>query len=181
MKNLIFFDLETQKSNKDVGGWENKRDMLVSVAVTFNTSDNRYHIYQEENVDILIEDLMEADMVVGFNIKKFDYIVLSHYTDANLLSRNSLDLLEIFVQERGHRVSLDNLARSTLNTEKIYSSGLDAIRLFQEGEFLELIEYCKQDVKITKELFEYGVQNGFVFFTDLNNIKIKVPVNWATK
>jgi DEAD/DEAH box helicase domain-containing protein len=181
MKNLIFFDLETQKSDKEVGGWENKRDMLVSVAVTFSTADGYYHTYMEEDVDALIKELTGADMVIGFNIKNFDYAVLSHYTEIDFSSINSLDLMEAVVQNRGHRVGLDNLARATLGTEKLYGSGLDAIKLFQGGKIFELIEYCKQDVKITKELYEYGVENGFVFFTDYNGTKIKVPVKWGTE
>jgi DEAD/DEAH box helicase domain-containing protein len=84
MKKTVFFDLETQKSDQEVGGWEYKEDMLLSAAVTYNTADGYYHTYLEEDVGALIEELIGADMVVGFNVKRFDYAVLAHYTKFNL-------------------------------------------------------------------------------------------------
>ncbi len=125
-----------------------------------------------------MDDLLAADIVVGFNINNFDYAVLSHYANTDLSALNSLDLIEAVVHERGHRVSLDNLAQATLGIKKLHGSGLDAIRLYREGKMFDLVEYCKQDVRITKELFEYGAGNGFIYFTDYEGMKIKVPVNW---
>ena len=178
MKNLVFFDLETQKSDREVGGWEHKRDMQLSVAVTFSTADNHYHVYLEEDVNALIDELKGADKIIGFNIIQFDYEVLSRYVSVNFLPSCSLDLMEAVVRHLGHRVSLDNLAQATLGSKKLCSSGLDAVRLFKEGKIFDLLEYCQQDVKITKELFEYGVKNGFVFFTDHDGNKVKIPVKW---
>jgi len=35
--NLVYFDLETQKSAAEVGGWHNKRAMKVALGVTYST------------------------------------------------------------------------------------------------------------------------------------------------
>jgi len=85
----------------------------------------------------LIDELKGADMVVGFNIKQFDYAVLSHYTEDNLSACCTLDMMETVLQNLGYRVSLDNLAQATLGCQKLCSSGLDAIRLFKEGKITE--------------------------------------------
>ena len=69
MKNIVYFDLETQKSADEVGGWNNKKDMGMSVAVTFSTAENAYHIYDERHVEDLIKALFRADLVVGFNVR----------------------------------------------------------------------------------------------------------------
>src|SRR5262249_934863 len=49
--NIVYFDLETQRTAGDVGGWGNKRAMGMSVGVTFSTAENRYRIYTERTVD----------------------------------------------------------------------------------------------------------------------------------
>ena len=77
MKNIVYFDLETQKSAAEVGGWDRKRDMLMSVGVTYSTADEQYRIFSEAHVDDLVRQLMRADLVVGFNIINFDYDVLT--------------------------------------------------------------------------------------------------------
>ena len=73
MKNIVYFDLETQKSADDVGGWGNIRDMRMSVGVTYSTARGGYKIYGEREVNELIEELKRADLVVGFNTERFDF------------------------------------------------------------------------------------------------------------
>lgn len=38
MKNIVYFDLETQKAADEVGGWGNIRAMRMSVGVTYSTA-----------------------------------------------------------------------------------------------------------------------------------------------
>ena len=53
MKNIVYFDLETQKSAQDVGGWGNKDKMGLSVGVTYSTARAGYQVYSEEQVEAL--------------------------------------------------------------------------------------------------------------------------------
>ena len=75
MKNIVYFDLETRRSAAQVGGWHEASKMGMSVGVTYSTKDNAYHIYTEEQVEQLIEELRMADLVVGYNHVGFDYQV----------------------------------------------------------------------------------------------------------
>ena len=75
MKNIVYFDLETQKSADEVGGWDKIRDMRMSVGVTYSTARGTYQIYSERRVNDLIRELQRADLVVGFNVLRFDYEV----------------------------------------------------------------------------------------------------------
>ncbi len=77
MRNIVYFDLETQKSADEVGGWARIRDMRMSVGVTFSTERDGYRIYGEGEVNALIDELRRADLVVGFNSLRFDYEVLA--------------------------------------------------------------------------------------------------------
>ncbi len=178
-KDIVYFDLETRRTAADVGGWNNKDKMGISVAVTFSTRLNEYRIYTEEEAGLLIEQLRKADLVVGFNQVSFDYGVLMAHTILDLReSLHSLDLMVDLEQKLGHRLKLDAVASASLGGLSKTADGLDAIRWWQQGKLLEIAEYCCYDVKVTKCVHEYGVKNGFVKYIDRNRREQKVEVNW---
>lgn len=163
MANIIYFDVETKRSANDVGGWNNARDMGVSVAVTYNTGPGEYTIYSEDRIDEMIDELQRADLVCGFNIIRFDYEVLHGYTILDLRQLPTLDLLVSLQEAVHHRLSLDAVASATFGAEKT-ADGLQAIRWYQQKEFLKIAEYCCFDVKLTKMVHEFGQQNKMVFY-----------------
>ncbi len=177
MRNIVYFDLETQKSAAEVGGWGKKRDMKMSVGVTFGTRDGQYRIFGETQVNDLIKELTRADLVVGFNIINFDYDVLSGYSPLDLREVATLDLMVDLEQKLGHRLSLDSLAKATLNAPKV-ADGMQALKWWKEGRLVEIAEYCCFDVKITKELHEYGRDHSEVFYLDRLGQKRAVKVKW---
>lgn len=178
MKNIVYFDLETQKSADEVGGWDKIRDMRMSVGVTYSTARGSYEIYGEKEVDELLRELQRADLVVGFNHIRFDYEVLHGYTVFDLTQLPSLDMLVELQKTLPHRLSLDSIATATLGVEKT-SEGLQAIRWFREGKLMEIAEYCCFDVKITKLVHEYGAQHRLLHYTNRFGKKQTVPVAWS--
>lgn len=177
MKNIVYFDLETQKSAEEVGGWNNIRDMKMSVGVTYSTARGDYRIYGEKEVNELIKELMRADLVVGFNNLRFDYEVLHGYTVMDLKQVPTLDMLVDLQKALQHRLSLDSVATASLGVEKT-AEGLQAIKWFREGKLLEIAEYCCYDVKITKLVHEYGAANKQLFYTNKFGTKLSVAVDW---
>jgi DEAD/DEAH box helicase domain-containing protein len=175
--NDIFFDLETQKSFQEVGGRENMKLLRVSVAVTFSTATNEFKSYTEKDVAALVADLKAAERVIGFNVLGFDYQVLKAYTSERLSDLKTLDLLDDIYNKLGFRVGLDALASATFGANKS-ADGLLAIQWFREGKIDQLVAYCRDDVAITKQLFEFGRDNGFVMYPDRNRRKQKVKVAW---
>jgi DEAD/DEAH box helicase domain-containing protein len=178
MKNIVYFDLETQKSFDEVGGRGNIRDLKMSLGVTYSTARGDYRVYPEKRVEELIEELRRADLVVGFNHVGFDYTVLQGYNDffaADMV--HSLDMMLELEKALGHRVSLDAGASATLGLEKT-SEGLQAVRWWREGKMLEIAEYCCFDVKITKLVHEHGLAHGRLFFNNRQGRRITVPVEW---
>ena len=175
--NDVFFDLETQKSIQEVGGRENLRLLRMSVAVTFSTATNDFKSYTESDVPALIADLKSADRVIGFNLLQFDYPVLKFYTQERLSDLPTLDLLEDIYNKLGFRLGLDALAAVTLNAKKS-ADGLAAIRWFREGKIDQLIAYCRDDVAITRRLFEAGRDQGFVQYVDRDGRTQRIKVTW---
>lgn len=177
MRNIVYFDLETQKTADEVGGWSRADKMRVSVAVIYSTALDDFIVYQEKDVLRLINDLMRAELVVGFNVRSFDYAVLKPYTPIDLRKLPTLDILEDVRRVIGHRISLDALAACTLGVGKS-ANGLQAVRWFKQGQIEPIIEYCKQDVAVTRDLYRFGCQNRYVSFRNRRGVIQRVPVNW---
>jgi DEAD/DEAH box helicase domain-containing protein len=178
LKNIVYFDLETQMSAEEVGGWHNIRAMRMSIGVTYSTARGEYKIYGERDVNTLIEELRRADLVIGFNNQRFDYEVLqghNDFFDADQIP--TLDMLVDLQNTLQHRLSLDSIANATFGVEKT-SEGLQAIRWFREGKFMEIAEYCCFDVKLTKMVHEYGAANGQIFFHNKFGKKITFSIEF---
>jgi len=164
-KNIVYFDLETQKSAEDVGGLDKIREMRMSIGVTYSTARQEYRIYGEKQVDDLVTDLQRADLVIGFNNLRFDYEVLHYYTVLDLRQIPTLDVLVELQKTLQHRLSLDSVASATLGVEKT-AEGMQAIRWYREGRLLDIAEYCCYDVKITRMVHEYGVAHRQLHYKD---------------
>lgn len=177
MKNIVYFDLETQRSADEVGGWNNIRDMRMSIGVTYSTDRGTYKIYGEAQVDDLVNELLRADLVVGFNHLRFDYEVLHGYTVMDLRQAPTLDLLVELQKTINHRLSLDAIAEVTLGVEKT-AEGLQAIEWFRQGKLMEIAEYCCYDVKITRLVHEFGANHRQLFYRNRFGNKLTVPVSW---
>jgi DEAD/DEAH box helicase domain-containing protein len=175
--NVVFFDVETQRTFDEVGGRQNIRKLGLAAAVTYSTADGVFHRYTEEQVADLIAELQAADLVVGFNVLSFDYEVLRAYTDAQLTKLPTVDMLEQIYKRLGFRISLDKLATSTLGITKS-ADGLQAVRWYKEGRIQEILDYCQQDVEITRRLYEYGKQHKHLKYQDRNYRLQMVQVSW---
>lgn len=177
MKNIVYFDLETQKSAEEVGGWDRIRDMRMSIGVTYSTGTDAYRIYGEKQVDDLVKDLARADLIVGFNNLRFDYEVLHYYTILDLTQIPTLDVLIELQKKLDHRLSLDAVATATLGVEKT-SEGMQAIEWYRQGKLMDIAEYCCYDVKITRLLHEFGARHRQLFYKDRFGQTSTVPVSW---
>lgn len=176
-RNIVIFDLETQRTFQEVGGRHNLRKLGLAVAVTFSTRDATFRTYTEDTAADLIDELKAADLVVGFNVISFDYQVLRAYTDYPLRQIPTLDMLQDIHRRLGFRLSLDAVARATLGTNKS-ADGLQAVRWYKQGHLDKVIEYCKQDVEVTRRLYEFGRDHGYIEYWDRSYRKRKIPVNW---
>lgn len=175
--NIVYFDLETQKSADEVGGWGNKHLMRVSIGVTYSSEKDQFKVFEEDDMPALISELKRADLVVGYNIIGFDYPVLSYYSGFDFLTLPSCDLMADLKKSTGRRLKLDNVAQTTLQAGKS-ADGLLALKWFQEGEFAKIALYCREDVRVTRDVHLFGQSNHFVYYTDKNNAVKKAGVHW---
>jgi DEAD/DEAH box helicase domain-containing protein len=174
---VLFLDIETQRSAEEVGGWHNKHLMRVAAAVVYDSLEDSYRVFQEEGVHELIEKLKSGDLIVGFNIADFDYQVLKAYTPFRFQSLKTFDILQEVSRQLGYRLSLGHLAHKTLHTEKS-ADGLQSLQWFKEGRIDEVIAYCQKDVEITRDLFLFGLANGYLLFETKAGQRVRLPVDW---
>jgi DEAD/DEAH box helicase domain-containing protein len=175
---IVYFDLETQRTANDVGGWDKKHEMGMSLGVTYSSKDQTYEIFAEDRAEQLIRRLQRADLIVGFNHVRFDYDVLMAYTILDLRENLvSLDLLQEVERIAGHRLKLEDIAQATLGVGKT-ADGLDAIRWWREGKILDIAKYCCFDVKVTRLVHEFGAANKKIYFNDRFGRRNSLDVDW---
>lgn len=180
MPNILVLDLETQNSFKDVGK-QNLHKLRVSVAGTYDYASEAYETYEEKDLLGLDKRIREADLVVGFNIRRFDLPVFAPYLFAPIENLPVLDLIDTIEKVRGHRASLDSITQPTLKLRKS-GTGIDALTLFREGKMKELKRYCLDDVRLTKEVYDYGRAHGRVYFTSSWDYQTyEIPVSWENE
>ena len=117
--------------------------------------------------------------MVGFNHIGFDYKVLSAYSHADFRKLNNLDLLADIHQNYGFRISLDALARETLGAKKS-ADGLESVAWYKAGQLDKVIDYCKHDVEITRDLLVYGLEKGHVAVKRQGHA-VELKVAWARR
>jgi DEAD/DEAH box helicase domain-containing protein len=174
---IVVFDLETQRSFDEVGGRSQFDKLGVSIGVIYRYETDEFVVVTEEEVGRLIEILLDADLVIGYNVKGFDYEVLRGYTDEDLQNLPTLDLMLHLEERLGFRPKLDSVVMPTLDTGKS-ADGLQALEWWRSGEVDKIIEYCREDVRVTKELYEFGKRNRCVMVARFGGNPRKVEVDW---
>ncbi len=175
MAKPVVFDIETQNTFRDVNN--DTRKLKVSVVSAYDYATNQIFSYMENELPHLFKLFETASLIVGYNSQHFDLVVLDQYYVGDLFKFPHFDILDDIKKQAGHRYPLDDLVKATLNKGKT-GHGLDAINYFREGRIKELIQYCQDDVMLTKELLDYGIQKGYVYLPTAVS-RIKLPVTWA--
>lgn len=174
---VVVFDLETQRSFAEVGGRSQFHRLGVSVAVAYRYDRDEFLVVTEDRIDELIDLLLDAALVVGYNIRGFDYEVLRAYTDHDLQRLPTLDLMFDLEQRLGFRPKLDSVVSATLGAGKT-ADGMQALEWWQLGEIGKIIDYCKEDVRVTRDLYDFGKRHRWVQVSRFGGSPRKVEVDW---
>lgn len=175
-RHFVVLDLETQKLVQEVGGWDHIDKLGVSVACLYDSKTDEFFSYKEDELKHMIT-MLENRLIVGYNVRGFDLPVLVPY-GLNLKGLDVFDLMyDLEALTRQRFLKLEHVARGTLGTGKS-ADGLQAVEWYKQGEMQKIIDYCMQDVKVTRDVFNYGRQNGFVKIQRSEENIAQVPVQW---
>lgn len=168
----ITFDIETKNFFQEVGS-DKPADLDISLLCIHDSETDEYDTFMHDDLDRLWPILEKADMLVGFNSDHFDIPLLNKYYDGDLTQIKSLDILKEIKDASGRRFKLDSIAEATLGINKS-GHGLDAVKWWNSGEIDKIKKYCLDDVKITKEVYDYALKNGHLKYKDKITSEIKV-------
>ncbi len=178
----IFLDVETQKAFSEVDGFDPAQLKVSYVGVcrrdSSSSSADEFVGFFEDRLSDLWPILEQSDRIVGFNIVGFDFPVLAPYYHGDFKDLPVLDILDEVKKGVGHRVSLNAIAKETLGVQKS-GSGLDALRYFEQGKLDELAKYCLMDVRITRDVYDFGKKERHLKFLNKWNRVISVPVDFS--
>ncbi len=160
----VVFDLETQNTFADAGS-NDPKDLSISVGCAYDSLTDTYTTVSIDELHKLWPVIEQADVLVGYNSNHFDIPLLNKYYPGDLTKFKSIDILASIRDSLGKRLRLDSVAQATIGAKKS-GNGLMAIKWWREGDIASIKKYCKQDVKVTKEVFEYALANQKVFYKD---------------
>ncbi|MGC9611213.1 MAG: ribonuclease H-like domain-containing protein [Minisyncoccia bacterium] len=161
----IVLDIETKNSFEDVGGRDGVKKLDVSVVGVYSYDDDKYIAFDEHEMDKLGELLKRTQLIVTFAGARFDLPVLEKYLNFNVYSIDHYDILEAVEKNLGRRIGLGILAEANVGAGKS-SHGMEAIEMYKRGEIQELKDYCLQDVKITKDIYELIKKQGYLWIPE---------------
>lgn len=177
----IVLDIETKNTFQEVGS-NDPAKLDISLLVIFDYKTTEYHTFTEKNFNDLWQILEATDLIIGYNSDHFDIPLLNKYYPGDLTVVGSLDLLTEIKKVIGRSIRLDNIAEATIGVGKS-GHGLQAIEWWKEGRIDKIEKYCRDDVKVTKDIYEYAVKHGKLKYKDLlDTVEFDVDTSpWNTK
>jgi len=172
----IVFDIETQNIFQEVGS-SDPAALDISVVTVYDSETDKYTTVTIDEIDTLWPIIEQADALVGYNSNHFDVPLLNKYYPGDLTQIKSIDILEDIKLSLGRRLRLDSVAQATVGAKKS-ADGLQAVRWWREGNIKDIKKYCEQDVKVTKQVFDYAREHGHVKFKD-GHRKKEIPLDTA--
>jgi DEAD/DEAH box helicase domain-containing protein len=164
----IVFDIETKNFFQEVGS-TNPADLDISLVGIYDYETGKYDSFLEEDFPRLWDVLDKTDILVSFNGDHFDIPLLNKYYKkagrGDLLKIRSLDVLKEIKNSYGRRMKLDQIAEGSLGVNKS-GGGDDAIVWWRNGEIEKIRKYCLDDVRITKDVYEYALKNKKLMFKE---------------
>ncbi len=179
MSKEIVLDIETQNTFQDVGGYDTSRLKISVIGCYFYETDT-YEAFEEHELAALWPRLEHADRIIGYNTVGFDLPVMNNYYSGNFLKFPGLDILAEIQKALGFRLKLDDVAAATVGIRKS-GHGLQAVEWWKQGEIEKIKEYCLQDVRVTKGVYEYGLKYGALAYEDRLGGRKAIPVDFKPK
>jgi len=168
--NKVVFDIETSNIFSEVGSSDVTK-LDISVVAVYESNTNEYTVYEVEEFDKMWPIFERADMLVGYNSDHFDIPLLNKYYAGDLTKIKSLDILVEVKNALGRRLKLETIAQATLGEGKS-GHGLEAVKWWKEGKKDLVKKYCIDDVRITKEVYDYAYKHRELKYLDFGDERV---------
>lgn len=174
MRKEVVIDIETRNTFQDVGAY-NPALLEVSLVGAYFYETDTFESFMKEDLPALWPRLERADRIIGYNLFGFDYPCLQTSYTGTLAALPTVDLLVEIEKQLGFRIKLDDVAQATLGVGKS-GHGLMAVEYWRKGEIDKLREYCLQDVRVTRDVYDHALQNSWVAYNDRQGNLHQIPI-----
>lgn len=175
MSSEIVLDIETQSA-----AIQDLSSMRISVIGCYFYETDSYEAFEEPEFPVLWQRIEKAERIIGYNTKGFDLRIMNNYYGGDFFAFSNLDILEEIKKAIGFRLKLDDVAAATVGTRKS-GHGLQAVEWWKQGEIQKIKDYCLQDVKVTKDIYEYGLKYKALAYEDRLSGRKAIPVDFSKK
>lgn len=151
-------------------GWQDHANMGISVIGAYDYTEQRYRVFCGDNMEAFWK-ATEAKILVGFNSIPFDNAVIAATYGVQLPEKRCYDLLReiwasvglgpVFSPETHGGFGLDAVCAQNFGTRKSGNGALAPV-LWQQGKIGEVIDYCLNDIALTKQVFEASLLGRLV-------------------
>lgn len=164
MINIVFFDLETQYLFQELGmrDYKSRDPTKLKLAVAGILSNKQHLFFDENQAQELFKTLNQADLIVGHNLVRFDYLVLQPYINQNIiktLQNKTFDTMLELEKLTQCWTSLDDLCKRNLCMTKTIDT-MKIPKMWRDGKHQEVKNYLLNDLKMTEAIFMHGKNVG---------------------
>jgi len=167
--NIVIYDCEIKRGIPARGeekipgieycrGWGDHAEMGVSVTGVYEYEHDSYRVFCDDNVDEMLELFARADLLVGFNSIRFDDKLLgATFEDFIDITTPRYDLLVEIMRAAGTEsfrgFGLDAMCEANFGERKSGHGAMAPVD-WQRGNIGSVIDYCLNDVRMTKLLMD---------------------------
>ncbi len=164
----IVFDIETKNIFSDVGS-KDPADLDISIVGVYDYETNKFETFGQEEFPKMWPYFQKADVLITFNGEHFDIPLLNKYYKkaglGDIKTIRSLDIFKEIKNSSGRWLKLDKIAEGTFGVNKV-GNGLEAVKWWREGKVDEIRKYCIDDVKITRDVYDFAMKNKKIIFRE---------------
>jgi len=170
----LVYDIEIARAILDRGrtpdptveyckGWDDHANMGIAVIGAYDYREGRYRVFCKDNSAAFAALAAQRRLLVGHNILGFDNKVLAAHGLAVPAEKCYDTLVELAAPSgRDFRgLGLDALCAANFGARKAGTGALAPV-LWQRGEIGAVVDYCLEDVRLTRLLFDRICEAGCV-------------------
>jgi len=194
---VVAFDIEIINDVKPPYSWSRPEELGIGVACTYSPEDGYRDwfgggaspVFDSFEITEMVGYLGRFDRIltwngVGFDLKVIDGYMPEHIkntgtTTSQVLAGKHTDLMLDAQASCGHRVGLGSVTKALFDDEK-QMDGAKAPGMWRNGQRLEVIKYCRDDVLKTYKVWEFGRDNGYIESAYKGQVK-QIPVEWTLR
>jgi hypothetical protein len=198
--NIMIYDIEIKKAipRRDearcdgieyCAGWHDHANMGISCIGAYDYADQRYRVFMDDNLADFQALVDARDLIVGFNSIAFDAAVCA-CNGITVPEAKSYDILRElwaaaglgpqFVYQTHMGFGLDAVCSANFGARKSGNGALAPVD-FQRGRYGSLVDYCLNDVALTKRLFHRIITDRPILDPRQPHTSLRLRVPMQTK